>query len=789
MGVLTAIKSFLKRTYPDAFLKVSGAIVSKATTRGGSKRKHAEAFDGDDWEEEDKDKVPQEDAAVNLKLRSYIRSPFTPGTGHKDQYKFPSDVNVCIHDATGKLKVYPSSFKGTRKATGLSFVMDYVLAEANAFLNLPNTEAFYVCFDRGSPANKGEEQSRRRKNIKLMDVLAVPDDQALIDDTTLPSEDEWQGFTNHPKLQCELLHYISKRIIEPHPVVPGNTYTPPLSPNGKPKALFLFGGDLSIPSAFRADRVHKQRPKGCLYFVENVPQDGKYGFKSHRNHGLYGGADFTESEMEWLLEGEMSASYFSKPYSDAGKNVMIISGGGDGDVIMQTLLACKDRIDLRTGLFKNKVYVRLIVAGTTEDVDINKLYELIKEDPDFKGVEDPELLIVAASCLAKNDYFSGFGKGLGNIKKDKDSESPTILHTLIKHASIFGNELIKTSVYQRDGTLLYDDHNTDHLAPPTRSYSGAMLPGPHGRSGCYPYIRVQVDEDVFIKYTKQCYVERYFQMAARSRAGGKQKQRKESIGMSKDIPTIGTEQGNTALKLVNDYLNVGKKVDNRIMATSEIRVYARMLEWTLEYFYNGYRAGAQNIITTVLATFGGHSYYGWVPASLDVDFAPTEEEPDPTCLQIEEPTLVNTKCKRATVVSIKRPTDRHLHISPSTSRITLTLTTDSSSSTSVKSTIEDRPINSRFLGNAIESHLTQTLQTSKQSNECHAVEHSQQTPSKVVTTIVASRSANDEPDKKKQRVGDQTSITVSIAPQTTMKPVGIDNIPIIRSHLSLKKKQ
>lgn len=831
MGVHTNFKKFLKRTYPGAFLRVSGVHKKVNTPKKTTKTNtndEIEVFDDDEWQDTN-DKSQSEQL-----LRGYVQSPFTPISGHPDQYKFPNDVHVCIHDATGKLKVYPSFLSRSTKTTpGMSFVMDYVLAEANAFLNLPQAEAFYLCFDRGSPPNKGEEQARRRKNVQLMDISKLGEKEVLIDDSKLPSEDQWLGFINHPKLNCELLHYVSKRIIEPHPSSSGSTYTPPLSPEGRPKILFLFGGDLSSPITCRIDRERKERPRGCLYYVENIPQHGEFGFKTHRNHGLYGASAFSESDMEWLLEGEMSASYFSKPSTDARKNIMIISGGGDGDVIIQTLLACKDRIDLRTGTFKNKVYVRLVVAGQTEDVDINKLYELIKEDPIFKGIENPEVLLAACSCLAKNDYFDGFGKGLGNIKKDKDSEMLTVIHTMIKHVQLYGSDMIKVFVYQGDGTLLYEDHHRDHLVPPTLTYSGAIVPPPYNRSACYPYIKVKIDEDLFIQYTKQCYMEKYYIAAFKKKAKGKDKNK-----VNQKVPNPLDTDYRESLRIVMAYLDAGKKTCNKIMKTAEIRVYARMLEWTLEYFYNGYRQGAKNIITSVLSTFGGYSYYGWVPASListlddtisltkmdtDDEENQNDTEDDETLFlqNVKETELLNTKCRKADRVSLKRPSDRQLHVFLEKNKIVLNIRlqahNDNSSSSQLKSItstiLDDNTVpKSRALGNSIETHLGQVTKifnvqntTSTEAEIINSASiHNAVVPLKRLASQITAQDSmtdnitkvvTDEQPLKKRRlesVQDQhntsVSMTVHITPQTTIKPLGLTKTPVIRTHLLLKKR-
>jgi hypothetical protein len=329
-------------------------------------------------------------------------------------------------------------------------------------------------------------------------------------------------------------------------------------------------------------------------------------------------------------------------------------------------------------------------------------------------------------------------------------------------------------------------------------------------------------------------VEKYYMAAFKKKTKSKEK------GVIRVPQPLDLNYGDS-LALVASYLDAGKRTCNRIMKTSEIRVYARMLEWTLEYFYNGYRQGAKHIITSVLSTFGGYSYYGWIPASLSssVDCGDNMEMDDNNSDEelllenvVEEPELLNTKCRKADRVSLKRPSDRQLHVFLERSKIVLNIgiqpSSSSSSSAEIKtitSTIVDNTNSSlqrsRVLGNSIESHMDQMIDTFKSQNRTNpdpyteiSINNNGDTPRRV--TGVLKRSANKittsteeegarsdekedlidvESKPKKQRTDglfDQIDtpvlLSVQITPRTIVKPLGLTKTPSIRTHLLLKKR-
>jgi hypothetical protein len=269
-------------------------------------------------------------------------------------------------------------------------------------------------------------------------------------------------------------------------------------------------------------------------------------------------------------------------------------------------MACKDRIDSQgNGGFMNKVYLRLLVKGTSvfEDVDINALYEDLCNDPIFvrARISDPAPIVAMSSFLSKNDYFRYYCVGIKNCGKKKSSfgmDVPFVLWAFLRIlGTSLGNEIVNISSegHERNG-------------------------------GNYEKIQVTINESAFITFTKLIYVFKYGESASKKK-NKQQKpkaiQKKESEDCfpypSKDrILKMGDQkESERALKIalgsiptVRRYLENLKSKDNRMMVNRECRAFARRVEWVLNYFYNGYRVDCR--IASPVATFKGLSYHGWI---------------------------------------------------------------------------------------------------------------------------------------------------------------------------------
>ncbi len=519
-------------------------------------------------------------------------------------FEFPSDAQVFLFDATCKLKHWTNPYI----KNGQDYVLDYVLAEATSFLKLPRAEAAMLCFDRGSPPNKDEEHSDRYKDVQFLDLNAIPDSKVLISDSVIHPSSDWEGFTNHPKLKQELSYYITNKILEPSTLRTHKHYTPPVN-----KCLFLFGGTTIAPIPDRKKRGFF-RPDPHLYFVTNEVEkksldDAAYMVEHCRRHGLFSQAEsgYSPEAQANLLEGEMSVLYFAKPYTATGKNVFIMTV--DGDLLIQLLMECRDRIDPSTGRFKNKVYLRLVVPrnGDYTDFDMNAMYFNLVQNPLFirAGVSDPGLTIAIASCLKKNDFFSGFAFGIGTANADSDTSCPYILYTLLTFLKQFGK------------TMVLDDYR------PTANGASIL----ENVSNGYPLVHLRVDENVFYQFTQYLYVVKYREAAKKKQEKQGKKGKKElSLPVEYDYAPFSID--NNAIKKVELYLAGLADKRKQIPSREQTNVYARMLEWALCYFYNGYRGSC--VLPNPLFSVKGVPYYGWEISSNN---ATNLDENDCSCRQ------------------------------------------------------------------------------------------------------------------------------------------------------------
>lgn len=499
---------------------------------------------------------------------------------------YPKDVQVALYDAMGKFKSHPKNMKN-----GLQY-LNYIVQEMFTFYQMPFSEAFFFVLDRGSPVNKSQEQTKRYGKLS---PLEYDEKTVFINDQTIFSsskdENAWKTFSSNKILNQELRYYITRKLIyldemrkndnvskSPHEIY----YTPPVD-----KILFLFGGQKNLPVYPRSQRTVNPIDHQ-LYFVENRRDLSTPTQPYVRKSGIYQGADnecnqiYNENEQSQLLEGESAVLYFAKPYTSVGKTVLIISS--DGDLIFQLLLQCKDRLNIE-GKFKNQVYLRLVSTGKKksqeeyEDIDINLLYQMMIDDPIFKenGVSNPELFYSMASVLLKNDFFKGFVKGVGNVKLEKDNKIPILLKTMFDHLDDLKG-IIQYIIPDSDDNL---------------------------RHQFYEKIPILINESLFLKFTHLIYIAKWWTIV--------EKFEKDNGSLSSIISTKrNTENDELTRKIEKIERYISQRADfakKKIMGVGEIRTFARMTEWVLNYNLNNYRRDCA--IVSPLSLYEGMPYYGW----------------------------------------------------------------------------------------------------------------------------------------------------------------------------------
>lgn len=641
MGIDGNFKKFLKNRYSAAWIK----NINTKNVSNKKLKKVADSSFKEDKEQELHDNTNNHDLENNHDKEIpnyYCESPIR--IKNRKPIHFPNDVSVCLFDCSLKLKNYPTYFINN----GLDYIYKYVLYEAISFLGMETgTEAFFLCFDRGSPVNKEMTHKKRYDKLVMHDLNVLKDETVFIDDSRIIDKKDWPLFCNNKILYQELLYYITKTIVdldsiklEQEPTLTNNnddkfnslidmyrnddynysydsphykpkkiSYTPPEN-----KMLFLFGGIRDEPNKKRIDRISR-KPDPELYYIGNekinIQNDNSSDMdydnlfsnsvnaKYRRIQGIYQPHDnvYKLEEQAELLEGELSCLYFAKPYISVGKNIMIITG--DGDLILQLLIGCKDRLD-KDGKFINKIYLRMLIDNDYEDIDINALFILMCEDYIFKscGITDPSIYFCIASCLIKNDYFDKYCTGIKNLNLSKLETNNT-------------NNKTKDPDDNSSSSCPFILYTLLSLLP---KYKHMITIEPKNRTN-FENVIVTIDENLFIKFTNSIYYMKYHKKALRKYDSGsyattlsllKNTTKTEDI----DIDNLNK---NTIKKkhmdIVKQHIDNCLTKDNKIPNDSTIKIYSRMLEWTLNYYYNGYRGSCK--IVSPLSTFNNESYYGW----------------------------------------------------------------------------------------------------------------------------------------------------------------------------------
>jgi hypothetical protein len=117
-----------------------------------------------------------------------------------------------------------------------------------------------------------------------------------------------------------------------------------------------------------------------------------------------------------------------------------------------------------------------------------------------------------------------------------------------------------------------------------------------------------VNENVFYKFVRYLYTVKYLNSAENELI----KKAKDKKARKDDFTP--RHIGHKEVDMVVKYLT-NKQAEKQIPTKDQARVYARMLEWTLSYFYNGYRGLC--IVPDPLFKVDGMPYYGWEMAATE----------------------------------------------------------------------------------------------------------------------------------------------------------------------------
>jgi hypothetical protein len=388
--------------------------------------------------------------------------------------------------------------------------------------------------------------------------------QRVISDQRCPSSLVWKHFFASHFFAAELVHYITEFL-----VFRNQEFTPPVGGQ-----FYLHGGRALPPpyvpggSGGRGTRPPPADP--CLFYVHHLVKEravstttggGQLYQRLQQEAVRTAGRDETglypTEALSQLREGELACLYYSTFYREAP--CFFVSP--DGDMLLQLLLQAPDRIDPQTGRFRNQHILRLLIPGGQDEfVDINRLYMDIMADEELRraGVADPITTLCGLGCLMKNDFIHGYAYGIGTYREPGDPERdiPFIYQTFLNEGARFSTML---RVLTERGSVA------------------------HG-------LEVLIDEERFIEFTQRLYIYKY----------------------RKPIATyLKCSAHAVTIEAAKRYLVEKRPKQPRchMMSRSQARVFARQLQWVLEYWLNGYRG--QCAVEHPLLRFQDLPYYGW----------------------------------------------------------------------------------------------------------------------------------------------------------------------------------
>ena len=595
--------------------------------------------------------------------------------------------------------------------TGYAYLMECFLRKPVGSFN-KGAIIVYVLLDRGSPVNKSIEHAIRYANVVSKETPPnYFNSPALVNDFRMPdvkSDDDWKSFVSNPQLYRRMIHYMTMRMIGTRGDIDEELqkYVCELTNEDyddaledltidykNDKTLFLHGGRLRKPDPDRP-RFFKYADPFLLEFKTITKEVVSTSTPSYGN--VKGGSTSFSSSSSYqkpvancrydtkrsvkinraydstvinnLLEGEMAALFYAQAHIERGDSVMIVTP--DIDVLMMLLLSCPDRIDPVTGKFVCKVFVQLVVSRKdyTRFVDVHQLWFNMHSSRPLKPVSGLPLPVryrnkssnefvskMCAMCLlCGTDYVKNYCLGITNKKGGIDA-------TLLE--AMFGAKPTTKSEIAANKTSLAIRKNLEELKLTPwivhtflKYYDEFEDVITITRSGEYDAItklrtcaKVDVNERLFIAFTRRIYVEHYTASSVHEEKFEKEYGADRSLeNVKKYLYEDKVEQLREKLaaqkrqqerlkkpnaKVPKTLMNVDETKSmttikrNRLPPPRKIRVSCRHLLWQIEYMMNGYKFNCSVIDPTTL--YLELPYYGWY--------------------------LDSGKCKVASRVSLKRP--------------------------------------------------------------------------------------------------------------------------------------
>ena len=449
-------------------------------------------------------------------------------------------------------------------------------------------------------------------------LMPTPFNLLVTTDLTIPIPAHWKSVMANKELKAEIIHYLTCKL-SMDPSMSGVIYTSGVLKSnylrnnvpGPSQILALHGGISDKP--YRSiDASTINPPDDFLLIIENRNIPNKV---TPVRHVTRNNTDHPRNIISNLGEGEIACAYYSAAHQNDQRVKTV-----DGDMIWILLGTCEDRFHQNTTKFKNQVELELKVPGGGKGpakskssaspksanmdlvLDINKLYKLLSKDEVFSKYLDPVATLTLLSFLPGNDYIDGYVPGLTS-GSDKTTGIPWVICPALNFPEKYKNMITMKK----------------EVSPDTIRYCN-NLSGANRYNKKHP----QLDYELFIEYTHDCYYFKYKDQANIKKKIAKKitelkNSPKNEFDMLLDITLKKTDRMATidsetlrkiSICCIKEHLlETSKNASRHMMSDEQIIGIGRRSCWLLDYWANGYRGSCT--YEDPCATYGGKSYYGW----------------------------------------------------------------------------------------------------------------------------------------------------------------------------------
>lgn len=337
----------------------------------------------------------------------YMYQPLRHGKEPKLRpgFSFAMDGSAVIESRLGsQYSIYKKSKDDKPTSISGHSLLASVKDEIERALRVRGCSGVHFVIDTNGPTKNRAKDIAYKKRRASIQASNWDFRDVKISEFSIPAGDEWKAFKMNPYLARQINWFFYDRLLN---------------------ATDMRFYEHSDP---QEDEVMDQQSKYLLFdggvsYSDLRSEDLVVQYKSfkktiRRNEDVTRGV-IEEVPSADIPEGELAAKYHIM--KDLSRDWVYYAT--DGDTLLISLLACRDRIDKKTGKFKNKVFIRMRPPGGAKKnsitfVDVNMMYEELiayckKTMPNVKyPIETMCLLaIIGGTDFFDHEFCSGIGYG------------------------------------------------------------------------------------------------------------------------------------------------------------------------------------------------------------------------------------------------------------------------------------------------------------------------------------------------------------------------------------------